>query len=222
MFPRARRVEHCMDATIDVGPGAAMVYREAHFHGPFGGIVVVPRATVRLATGSRYVSDFALTTGRVGRLAIDYTVEAGDAALAELTARVSGHATDDIRIRERMVLAGAAARSLVKTRVAVEGDASAEVTNITEGAAEGARGHMDCLEIVRDRAVASALPVVRVTHPGAKVTHEAAIGSIEQKQLETLMARGLTPERAVDAIVRGILRGDEVRDQRGTEGQQTG
>lgn len=110
VFPRARRVEHLMDATVDVGPDATMVYREAHFHGPFGGIEVVPRATVRLARGSRFVSEFALTTGRVGRLAIDYTVEAGDAALAELTARVFGHATDHIRIRERVVLAGAAGR----------------------------------------------------------------------------------------------------------------
>ena len=94
----------------------------------------------------------------------------------------------------------------MKTRVALEGDASAEVTGIAGGNAEGARAHMDCLEIVRDRARASAIPIVKVTHPLAKVTHEAAIGSVDRKQLETLMARGLTPEQAVDLIVRGVLR----------------
>jgi Fe-S cluster assembly scaffold protein SufB len=54
--------------------------------------------------------------------------------------------------------------------------------------------------------VARAVPVVSVTHPLAKVTHEAAIGSIDKKQLETLLAHGVSPEAAVDMIVRGILR----------------
>jgi Fe-S cluster assembly scaffold protein SufB len=205
-FPRAERVEHVMDATIDVGAGAEMRYLEGHYHGPYGGVVVCPNAVVTLGEGARYASDFSLTTGRVGRLAIDYRVEAGDRAVAELTARVFGHGADEITIKEELVLAGKASRGLIKTRVALEHDATAEVVNVTQGGAEGARGHIDCLEVVRDRAKASATPIVRVTHPAAKVTHEAAIGSVDRKQLETLMARGLGPEQAVDLIVRGMLR----------------
>jgi Fe-S cluster assembly scaffold protein SufB len=62
------------------------------------------------------------------------------------------------------------------------------------------------MEIVKDNAVAKAVPIVKVTHPLAKVTHEAAIGSVDKKQIETLMAHGLTPEEAVDVIVKGILK----------------
>jgi Fe-S cluster assembly scaffold protein SufB len=40
----------------------------------------------------------------------------------------------------------------------------------------------------------------------AKLTHEAAIGSVDKKQVETLMARGLTEDEAVDVVVRGMLR----------------
>ena len=40
----------------------------------------------------------------------------------------------------------------------------------------------------------------------AKVTHEAAIGIVDKKELETLTAQGLTPEQAVEMIVSGILR----------------
>ena len=69
----------------------------------------------------------------------------------------------------------------------------------------GARDHVDCMEIVRDQAVVSAIPEVKVSHPQAKVTHEAAIGSVDSKQLETLMAHGLDPESAVDLIIRGML-----------------
>ncbi|MCF6291434.1 MAG: SufD family Fe-S cluster assembly protein [Desulfobacterales bacterium] len=82
-----------------------------------------------------------------------------------------------------------------------------EIKNLSfQAGAAGARGHVDCLEIVCDNATASAIPIVRVTNPLAKVTHEAAIGSVDKRQLETLMAHGLTPEEAVDVIVKGILR----------------
>jgi len=126
--------------------------------------------------------------------------------VTELTARVHGRGSDRIDIREQVILAGAGARGLIKTRIVLQDDAAAEVTGITEGNAAGARGHVDCLELVKDRAVARAVPIVNVTHPLAKVTHEAAIGSVDQRQLETLMAHGLTPEEAVDVIVRGILK----------------
>ena len=85
-------------------------------------------------------------------------------------------------------------------------EATAVITGITEGCAEGARGHMDCLEIIKDKAVGQSIPVVKVSHPLAKVTHEAAIGTIDNKQLETLIVHGLSPEQATDLIVLGILR----------------
>lgn len=206
IFPRAEKIRHVMEARVEVSEGAEMRYSEAHFHGPLGGVEVVSRATVKVGRKGRYFSDFSLSTGRVGSLDIDYSVETGEDAVAELVARVFGHASDRIRIREKAVLSGKNSRSLIKTRVAIEDDARAEVTGITEGRAEGARGHVDCMEIVKDRAVASAVPIVNVSNPLAKVTHEAAIGSIDRKQLETLMAHGLTPEEAVNAIVQGILR----------------
>jgi len=206
IFPKAEKVRHIMDATVSIGEGAEMRYAETHYHGTHGGVTVVPKLAVTVAKNGRYFTDFTLTTGRVGKLYIDYKVEAGENAVAELAARVFGHATDDIHIREQVLLSGKNARSIIKTRVAIEDDARAEVTGITEGNAAGARGHVDCMEIVKDRAVARAVPIVQVNDPGAKVTHEAAIGSVDKRQMETLMAHGLTPEEAVDVIVKGILR----------------
>lgn len=205
IFPNARQVMHTMDARIDVGVGARLTYNDSHHHGPFGGITVIPKVVVHIAEGGRYRTDFSLTKGRVGSLDIDYEVTVAEAGVAEMTSRIFGHATDRIHIRERLVLAGASARGLIKTRVAVENDAQAEIVGITEGNAAHVRGHMDCMEIIKDNAQASAQPIVRVSHPLAKVTHEAAIGSVDHQQLETLMAHGLSPEQAVDLIVSGLL-----------------
>lgn len=146
IFPKAEKVRHIMDAAVDIGEGAEMRYSETHYHGLSGGIEVIPKANVTIGKNGRYFADFTLTTGRVGALDIDYSVEAGENAVTELTARVFGHADDMIRIKEKIVLAGENARGLIKTRVAIEDEAQAEVTGITEGNAAGARGHVDCME----------------------------------------------------------------------------
>ncbi len=206
IFPKAEKVRHIMDAEVVIGEGAEMRYSETHYHGLYGGIEVLPKLAVHVGRNGRYYTDFTLVNGRVGKLGIDYAVSAGEGAVAELTARVFGHANDEIAITEKVALSGENARGLVKARVAVEDEATAEITGITEGNAAGARGHVDCMEIVKDRAVAKAYPFVQVNNPLAKVTHEAAIGSVDKRQMETLMAHGLTPEEAVDVIVKGILK----------------
>lgn len=206
IFPGPERVIHRMAATVAIGEGAEMRYSETHYHGMSGRVEAIPKAMVTIGRNGRYFADFNLTSGRVGLLDIDYTVEVGENGVTELTARVFGHGNDTVKISEKVVLAGAQSRGLIKTRVAIEDEARAEITGITEGNAAGARGHVDCLEIIKDKAVARAVPIVSVSHPQAKVTHEAAIGSVDKRQMETLMAHGLSPEEAVDVIVKGILK----------------
>ena len=205
LFPNVESGEHRMDATIEIQEGATVKYMESHYQGPYGGMTVLPQAVVKVGQNARYFSDFSLTTGRVGQLAIDYVVQVEKAAVAELRAKVFGRGQDAIDIKETIILGREDARGLIKTRVALQDEARAELTGIMEAHAKGARGHVDCREIVRDKAVASAVPIVKVTHPLAKVTHEAAIGSVDQKELETLLAHGLDPELAVELIVSGML-----------------
>ncbi len=206
LFPVAQAAQHRMQATIDIEPGASLTYTEGHYHGPHGGMQVLPHATIKIGKGAQYFSDFSLLSGSVGSLDIDYLVDVEEDGIAELTAKIFAHKTDRITLREAVMLRGEQSRGLIKTRVVLEDEAFAEITGITEAHARGARGHVDCMEVVQGQAHASAIPIVRVFHPEAKVTHEAAIGSVDKKELETLMARGLTPEQAVELIVSGILR----------------
>jgi Fe-S cluster assembly scaffold protein SufB len=206
LFARARRASHIMHARMHIGRDAQMVIEEAHMHGTTGGIRVKAEAHITLAPGARLFSDFSLLQGRVGILETDYTVDVADHALAELGVRVLGRAQDRIEIRDHVQLNGVDSRGIVKTRVALQDQASAVIYGTTEGNAAGARGHMDCTEIVKDQATGESVPVVRVNHPAAQVTHEAAIGTVDQTQLETLMAHGLTPEEAVELVISGLLR----------------
>ena len=195
-----------MDKTIEIGVGASLSFTYSHFHSLSGGIKVLSSAKIKVAKHGYYFSDFSLTTGHVGKLNLDSSVEAEEHAVVELTSRVFGHANDTINMTEKVSLNGRFSHSVIKSRVALEDKAKAVITGMTVGCAEGARGHMDCLEIIKDNAEGQSIPVVKVTHPLAKITHEAAIGTIDSKQLETLIVHGLTPEQATDLIVLGILR----------------
>lgn len=206
-FPNATAVRHVMDATVHVGRGAVLQYTEAHFHGPTGGVEVLPTARVVVDEGGQFLTTFTLVKGRAGKVALDYAVDVAEAGVADLTTRIMGSGRDLIRVAETIRLNGAGARGVAKARLALSEDAQGEVIGTTEGNAPETRGHIDCIEIVRDRAVAHAVPIVRVRDPRAQVTHEAAIGTVNRKELETLMARGLDEEAAVDAIVRGMLAG---------------
>ncbi len=205
-FPNAIRLEHRMDARMHVSTGATMKYSEAHFHGPHGGIEVRPRAQVTVDEGGQFITTFSLTHGRAGVLEFDYTVDVASRGVAELNTKAYGIERDTITVRELIRLNGEGARSLAKTRAAVRDEATSQVLTTTEASAPGARGHMDCTEIVRGRAVARNMPVVVVRDDRAQVTHEAAIGTVNRKELETLMVRGLDEDAAVDVIVRGMLR----------------
>jgi Fe-S cluster assembly scaffold protein SufB len=206
-FPNAEKVQHIMEAKIHVGEGATMEYNEVHYHGPFGGVEVLPTAQIHVEKGGKYLTEFKLVQGRVGVLALDYDVHLGPEAVAELVTKVYGKGNDRVRIREALQLEGPYARGLVKSRVVLQDQAEAEFTGEAVGIGPYSRGHIDCTEILRGtEAKASAVPKLVVVDERAKLTHEAAIGSIDRKELETLMARGLTEEEAVETVVRGLLR----------------
>lgn len=206
IFPNAVDVRHIMEGTIDIAEGASYRYLEKHVHSPKGGVRVYPQAKVSVGEGGRFESIFELLKGRVGLIDIDYETTCQARAVMEMTARISGRGSDVIKIDERGHLVGERSRGVLKSNIAVRDQASADIENTMTADAAGARGHVDCKEIVRDRAIARAVPIVEVRHPKAHITHEAAIGSVDSKQLETLLSRGLPEEDAVELIIQGMLR----------------
>ncbi|WP_292376007.1 MULTISPECIES: SufB/SufD family protein [unclassified Methanosarcina] len=204
-FPNAVKIIHRMDAQMHIGKNASLKYIETHFHGPHGGIQVVPRAHIKIEEGGSYCTNFSLVSGRVGYLEFDYSVDAEKDSVCEMVTKVYGKKDDKIKVIEKVSLNGENARSVIKSRLAITDNAESEFRGITEGHAPRARGHVDCMEVIQGNAKAEAIPIVRVDNPLAKVTHEAAIGCVDKKEVETLMARGLEEDDAIDTIVKGML-----------------
>jgi len=143
--------------------------------------------------------------GPAGVVDFDYEADCDAQSTLEMITRIIGRGHDTVTIRETGRLNDEGARAVLNSYLALRDDARAEVYNTLSATAPYARGHVDCKEIVQDRAFARAVPVVEVSHPLAHITHEAAIGSVDSKQLQTLMSRGLTEDEATDLIIEGLL-----------------
>ncbi len=207
VFPNAVEVRHEMQAEVLVKQGASYTYRESHFHGKEGGVEVLASADIELEKDSTFKTYFDLQQGRAGEVEFDYASQLAEAATLEMVARMQGKKDDRIKIKETADLNEPGARALLESKIALQDEARGEVLNELNAFAAEAKGHVECTEIIKDQATARAVPIVDVRHPQAKVTHEAAIGSVDSSQLQTLMARGLDEEEAAETIIQGMLNG---------------
>jgi len=205
VFPNGVDLQHLMNADIKIEDDARYSYFERHVHGSKGGVKVVPKAKIHLGKRARFSTEFELLKGRVGEIHVEYVTHSQEDSVLEMTARINGKADDIIDIKEIGHLEGDRARGVLNTRIAVRDQATAEVYNRLTASAAFARGHVDCKEIIRDQGRATAIPIVEVNHPKAHITHEAAIGNVDTKQLETLMSRGLDEDEASELIIEGLL-----------------
>lgn len=205
IFPVAKDVLHKMDAKIHVGENAHYSYFERHIHSAGGGVKVIPKTRVILEKGARFKTEFELIKGRVGFIDIDIETICAADSIMEMTARINGTDEDVIIIKETGFLEGENSKGVLTSRVALRNNAKAEIFNKLIATGAYCRGHVDCKEIVQDNASASATPIVEVKNSTAHVTHEASIGSVDSKQLETLLSRGLAEDAAVELIIQGLL-----------------
>ncbi|MFW5739945.1 MAG: SufD family Fe-S cluster assembly protein, partial [Myxococcota bacterium] len=159
-FPNAVDILHTMDAEIRVAAGGEYAYHEKHVHGREGGVRVIPKTKVIVEEGARFHTDFELIRGMVGHVDIDYEAVCHARSVLEMSARISGRKRDSIKIHEKAELVGEGARAVLQTNIAVRDEATADILNTLIARAPHARGHVDCKEIVQDRAVAKAIPIV--------------------------------------------------------------
>jgi uncharacterized protein len=204
-FPNAVDVRHTMDATITIGANASLSYLERHIHGPAGGLTIVPKTRVTVGEGGRFSTEFELVEGAAGVIELDYAAVCRKGAVVDMKTRVYGRLEDRIHIREAAVLDGEGSVAVLTSHIALKDRSSANIENEIIANAPFSRGHVDCKEILQGQASARAVPIVVVNDHRAHVTHEAAIGSVDSKQLETLLSRGLDEDHATDLIIKGLL-----------------
>ncbi len=207
-FPNAVKSSHKMEAKYEIGKNAKLVYKEHHYHGTSSGILVMPKLKVVVDEGGIFLSDFILSKGSVGQVGIEVEVLLGKDAKSEINSKVFGKGEKDvISIIDKVTIEGDNSKSLVTMRAAAKDGGRVFMQGETYALGADSIGHIDCQEIVSgENSVAKAVPIVEVSNDRARVTHEASVGKINQKELETLMTRGMDEEAATELIIEAMMR----------------
>ncbi len=205
-FPWSTKLTHKMFATVRIGKGATMIYEDAHFHSENGGVTLISDTHAVIEEKGRYKNSFELIKTRVGELKVRMDVDLKKDAIAELNSKVRGKKNDEISIVESLGLNGEGSRGIAKSTVVATDETHARIINEAFGNAPYSKGHIECTEITKgDNVDVSTLPVLKVTNDLSELTHEASIGRVNSKQLNTLMAKGMSEEEATEFIIKGLL-----------------
>jgi Fe-S cluster assembly scaffold protein SufB len=206
-FPQAKNVFHQMEAKIKLKENAELVYQEKHYHGENFGAEVLANFKILIGKGATFENEFILDQGSIGKLKINLKTELEKNAFCEIINKIIGKGKkDDIEIYDKVLLNKENSRSLIKLRGAAVDGGKMFFRGETIAEAKNACGHIDCQEIVVGNSIAQSVPIIKVNHPEARITHEASVGKVNQKELETLMTRGLSEEEAIDFIIRGVVK----------------
>lgn len=207
VFPNGRKFVHRMISNIEIGSNSMLSYEDVHFHAEDGGVTVEAIYNAKLSKGSKYDNTFHLTKTRVGKLKVNMNVDLGDYSSAYIESKVYEKKDDIVEIVEELNLNGKHSSGIARTVVFSTDESFAKIINKAHGNAPYSRGHIECNEIVKgDGVKVGTIPELYVKDEKAELTHEASIGRINIKQLETLMAKGLTEEEATELIIRGMLK----------------
>ena len=205
-FPWSEDFTHEAEMYVHVKPGGRMEYRDEHFHSESGKINLKSKVKAVVEKGGYFADFFKLTRTRIGKMDLFMEISLDEDAVGHLDSTVKASKDDRVSIKEVLNLNGSRSRGIAKTTVVALDKARVVVINEAYGNAEGTKGHIVCEEITKGEGViVNASPILEVRNEKAELTHEASIGRVNQKQLETLMAKGLSEEEATNLIIKGIV-----------------
>ena len=111
----------------------------------------------------------------------------------------------NFKINDKILLEGKNARAEILSKAMSNGGNIITKAHI-KGKGKDTRGHMECNGLLfNKKGNIHAIPELEANNPKTNLSHEAGIGSISERELNYLMARGIDEKKAKALIVRGFL-----------------
>ncbi len=185
-----------------VKKGATLNFTMIHDWGE--AVDVRPRTAVYVEEGGVIVSNY-ISLRPVGSLEMNpTTILDGKGAVARFNSILVATHNSWLDVGSRVYLNQPETRAEIISRgITAGGTIIARGEMI--GKVAGCRGHLECKGLILNEGLMHAIPELRGYVPGVDMSHEAAVGKIDQREIEYLMARGLDEDEAVSTIVRGFL-----------------
>lgn len=188
-----------------VKEGAKLVFTMIHDWGQK--VNVRPRTVTQVEEGGLFISNY-ISLRPVGSLQMFPTTYLnGEGAVARFNSVLVATHGSFLDVGSRIVLNAPQTRAEIISRGIVSGGSIVARGDLV-GKVAGIKAHLECKGLILNDGLMQAIPELTGHVPGVEMSHEAAVGKIDQQEIEYLMARGLDEENAVSTIVRGFLNVD--------------
>lgn len=186
-----------------VSRGARLTFTMMHAWAE--GMHVRPRTAVWVGEGGEYVSYYVIYS-KVGSLQTFPRVELSTGAKAYVASVIAGSGSGIYDQGSAALLKGEGSSAEITSRVLASDSAEVYARSNVEAYESRSRGHVECLGLLlSDRAMISSIPAIASRKPGSRLTHEAAIGMIAEREVHYLMSKGFTEEESKSILVRGFM-----------------
>ena len=185
--------------------GATLRFTMIHDWGE--NVSVRPRTVTRVAEGGTFISNY-ISLKPVGSLEMFPTTYLdGPGAVARFNSVLVAGRGSFMDVGSRVVLAAPGTRAEIISRGITSGGTIIARGDLI-GKVAGVKAHLECKGLILNDGLMHAIPELQGFVPGVEMSHEAAVGKIDQREIEYLMSRGLDEDEAVSTIVRGFLNVD--------------
>jgi len=165
---------------------------------------VRPRTAIHVEEGGVIVSNY-ISLRPVGSLEMNpLTILDGKGAVARFNSILVATHDSWLDVGSRVMLNHPDTRAEIISRGITAGGTIIARGELI-GKVAGCKGHLECKGLILKDGLMHAIPELQGYVPGVDMSHEAAVGKIDQREIEYLMARGLDEDEAVSTIVRGFL-----------------
>lgn len=167
---------------------------------------VRPRSVVLLEEDASFISNYILMSHVKDLQMYPEAICEGDNSEAVFNNIIYGKGSSLIDIGSKIVLNGKNSNAQSISKVVASDNSKIFARGILEGNQDKIKAHLECRGIiVNDNASIHAIPELIGNRKDIKMSHEAAVGKIADKEITYLMSRGLSKDEAISLIIRGFL-----------------
>jgi len=188
-----------------VKKGAKLIFTMIHDWGEK--VNVRPRTVIHVDEGGLIVSNY-ISLKPVGSLQMYPTTYLnGKGAIARFNSILVASKGSFLDVGSKIVLNAPDSRAEIISRAITAGGTIIARGSLI-GKVAGIKAHLECKGLIINDGLMHAIPELQGYVPNVEMSHEAAVGKIDQHEIEYLMARGLDEDEAISTIVRGFLNVD--------------
>ncbi|MDD5960445.1 MAG: SufB/SufD family protein [Methanobrevibacter wolinii] len=172
-------------------------------------VEVRPRTGIKLADNTTFINNYILTSPVKCVQSYPTAYCEGNNSRALFQSVLSGQKDSDIDVGSRAILNHKNSSAEVLSRSVANDESKIYARGDLVGNVPDVKGHLECNGLVlSDESSIYAVPILEANSSGLELSHEAAVGKIDEDEIYYLTSRGFTEEEAAAMIVRGFLNMD--------------